>query len=467
VDVVTAQSYAGYDGFGMSPFGDVEALHKALTAGTGTDAASYTNGRSLIVESLENTLMVTTFSMEDIRLFKDLKTNPIFAVIDEWTEKSSYGNRYGVAVGETENPASRDSVYARKIGQAKFYRTKREVSHVMTLMKGIVDAEAEEQVDGTMLLVQQIESALFYGNSSIITEEFDGLKRLIETQATADNIIDVRGVIDEAHLQQGAKIIRKVGFGVPTDAYLSLDVQTDIDRILETKHRITIPMMGSEGGLTAGAPVDKYRTSFGTFNLKPEVFITEDKAPFAAPVGDAPTKPSSVTAVASSQVGSKFLAADAGTYWYGVAYFTKSGESDVRAIGSAVTVAAGDKVTLTINGGTTTTVTGCRIFRSMKNAADATDMLEIAQVLFTASGMTNVDINNNLPGSSEIFLCNLSPNYKAISWQQLLPMMKLPLAITGPSLPFLIMLYGYLRLTKPKQFVMLKNIRPSDHRFNQ
>jgi hypothetical protein len=65
-----------------------------------------------------------------------------------------------------------------------------------------------------------------------------------------------------------------------------------------------------------------------------------------------------------------------------------------------------------------------------------------------------------------MFLLNMSPNYRAMSWQQLLPLMKLPLAITGPSMPFLLMLYGYLRITKPKQHVVLKNVRPSDHRFN-
>jgi hypothetical protein len=179
VDVVSLGHYQGADGFGMGSFADIEQLNKALTAGTGTDSASFTGGRSLTVESLEQTLMTTTYSMEDIVLFKLLKSNPIFGVVDEFTEKSDYGPEYGVAVGETENPLGRDSTYTRRVGQVKFYRVKREVSHVITLLKNITDAEAEEQIDGTMLLVRAIEKALFYGNSSIVAEEIDGIKRII------------------------------------------------------------------------------------------------------------------------------------------------------------------------------------------------------------------------------------------------------------------------------------------------
>lgn len=465
MDIVSAQQYAGYDGFGVAPFADVEALHKALTAGSGTDASLFTGGRSLIVESLEQTLMTTTFSMDDIVLFRDLKTNPIFAIVDEWTEKSSYGSRYGVSVGEAENPGARDSTYNRKTGQVKFYRVQREISHVMTLTKGIIDAEAEEQIDGTMLLVQAIEEALFYGNSSIISEEIDGLKRIIATNGDPSNIIDVRGPISESLLQQGARVIRNF-FGIPTDLYMSMSNQTDIDRILENKHRVAIPLIGENGGLTAGAPIEKYRTSFGTFNLKPDVFITEEKLAPVAAIGTAPAAPTSIAAVSGAQSGSKFTASDAGTYFYVISYFTKSGESAGTALASAVTVASGDGVTLTMNGGTTGTVKGAKIYRSAKNAADSTDCLLIATVAFTGSGQTYIDLNADLPGASDMFLLNMSPNHRAISWQQFLPLMKLPLAITAPSIPFLLMLYGYLRVTKPKQNVIFKNVRPSDHRFN-
>lgn len=458
MDFVTADQYSGYNGFGISPFADVEALNKALTAGSGTDAASFTNGRSLIVESLEETLMTTTYSSKDVVLFKKLKQNPIYAVVDEWVEKSDYGSRYGMSVGETELPGARDSTYARKVGQAKFYRVQREISHVMTLMRGIVDAEAEEQVDGTMNLIRALEETSFDGNSSIIAEEFDGLRQLIPSS----NVLDQRGPLDEAALQNAAELIRN-NYGIPTDLFLSLKNQLDVDRILEAKHRVAIPMMGSNGGLTAGAPIERYRTSFGTFDLNPDIFLTEEKQAPTVAIGTAPTAPSSVTgSVAGS--GSNFASADAGNYYYGVSYFTKKGESAVT-LTSAQTVAAGNSVTLTINGGTTNTVTGVKIYRSKVGGAN-TDLLLIDTVAFTATGMTYVDANNNLPGASDVYLLNLDPTYRALSWQQLLPLMKLPLAITGPSIPFLLMIYGYLRMTKPKMHVRIKNVRPTDHRFN-
>lgn len=461
MDFVTAEAYNGYNGFGIAPFSDIEALNKALSAGTGTDAASFTGGRSLIVESLEETLMVTTYSSQDVVLFKKLKQNPVFAVVDEWVEKSDYGSRYGMSVGETELPGQRDTTYARKVGQVKFYRVRREISHVMTLMRGIVDAEAEEQVDGTMLLIRALEETSFDGNASIIPEEFDGLKQLIP----ASNVIDQRGPISEDTLQNMAETIR-ANFGVPTDLFLSLKNQVDVDRILEAKHRISIPLMGSDGGLTAGAPIERYRSSFGTFSLNPDVFLTEEKQALTAGVGTFPTAPTTVTAVVAG-VDGQFASADAGVYFYGVSSFNKAGESAVT-LTSATTIAATNHVTLTIAAGaagTAPAITGLKLYRS-KVGGVSTDMLLIDTVLYTGTGQTYVDTNANLPGGSDVYLLNLNPSYRAVSWQQLLPLMKLPLAITGPSIPFLLMIYGFLRMTKPKQHVRLKNVRPSDHRFN-
>jgi hypothetical protein len=79
MDLVTAANYAGYTGFGEMPMAAIDELSKALTAGSGTDSSAFTNGRSLVVESLEQTLMTTTFSAEDIVLWKMLKTNPVFS----------------------------------------------------------------------------------------------------------------------------------------------------------------------------------------------------------------------------------------------------------------------------------------------------------------------------------------------------------------------------------------------------
>jgi hypothetical protein len=180
----------------------------------------------------------------------------------------------------------------------------------------------------------------------------------------------VRGPISESKLQLAAEQIRE-NFGVPTHLFLSLRNQLDVDRILEVKHRVAIPMMGAEG-LTAGAPIEYYRTSFGTFKLQPNVFITEEQKPLASPTdASAPAAPTTITAAATAAAGSKFAAADAGTYFYKVSYFTKSGESAGTALAGAVTVATGDKVTITMNGGTVGTVKGAKIFRSPKNAADA------------------------------------------------------------------------------------------------
>ena len=68
--MIDPQTFAGIgggypSGAGIADMALVEQLNKALTSGYGTDAAAYTGGRALQPESLENSLMTTTFEMKD------------------------------------------------------------------------------------------------------------------------------------------------------------------------------------------------------------------------------------------------------------------------------------------------------------------------------------------------------------------------------------------------------------------
>jgi len=82
-----------------------------------------------------------------------------------------------------------------------------------------------------------------------------------------------------------------------------------------------------------------------------------------------PTPASGVTAAAGGS-GSNFGTADAGNYWYAVTAFRNGSESSLTKTGSAVTVAAGQSVTLTI---TRTTADADRylIYRTGRNQTNA------------------------------------------------------------------------------------------------
>ena len=57
---------------------DVEALNKALSAGTGTDSSQFTGGRALIPEDCEQeTLNILAQSKEDCKVMSSIKTTKV------------------------------------------------------------------------------------------------------------------------------------------------------------------------------------------------------------------------------------------------------------------------------------------------------------------------------------------------------------------------------------------------------
>jgi hypothetical protein len=56
----------------------------------------------------------------------------------------------------------------------------------------------------------------------------------------------------------------------------------------------------------------------------------------------------------------------------------------------------------------------------------------------------------------------MNPTLEAIGWRQLLPMTKFPLFPTAKAEePWAQLLFGYLRVTKSRQHVIIKNVLPN------
>jgi hypothetical protein len=143
----------------------------------------------------------------------------------------------------------------------------------------------------------------------------------------------------------------------------------------------------------------------------------------------------------------------------------EKGETQTTAAtGGAVTVAAGNKVTLTITASAAGTETGYVIYRGRKNGTAAlSDVREMTKIAKTGASTVHVDNNQDIPGSTSSYALNLSPVDHAIAWRQYLPMMKIPMAaVNSPIIPWLQMICGYLRITKRNQHVLIKNIVPTN-----
>lgn len=465
---------------------DVAELNKALTAGYGSDVANLTGGGALRIQSLERTMMTTIQTNEHFKLFNKFAKTGATATVDEWTEQSDVGGFLGGSTNsETGTIAAATGTYARRVGLVKYLMTRREVSFVQTLQKALTDSEATEQANGALQLLSDAEYLSFEGDSTVVPTEFDGIEALLRQgiaagQVDPKNIYDARAgsISDFTAISDLAAQVSGFGnFGKPTDFFLSQLAQSDLDKGLDPAYRVSLNGVG-DGGLKIGAPVVGMRTSWGNVANQPDVFIREDlrKQPFevmypAIATANAAQTPVSITADASvTDASSQFAAPQAGNYYYAVAGVNAAGGSPIVKT-TQTAVAAGKKVTLTITASVGGQETGYIIYRSRQNGGNSTagsvvgqgsDFREMIRIPKAGATTTWVDYNAEIPGTTKGFLLNMDPASQAITWRQLLPMLRFNLYPTvSATIPWAQLMFGYLRIGKRKHHAMVKNILPT------
>ncbi len=460
---ITKQFDLGYEGFVQGNMETLEALSKAMeaygtTGGDLTDASLFTGGRALTPESLDTTLVNVLHTTDEARLFQRLKKVPVKSVVHQWNFRDEVGSDDAGWVPEGGDSEEADQDIERRFTQAKYLQTLRKVTLQAAQSNMVEDAMAIEQEAGMLWIVRNVEKALFNARSDFFTNQPDGL----ETQIPATNVLDLRGqdassAEFENLMNEASRQIRD-NYGVPTDMFTSTIVMQDVQALLRDRIRFG-------GGMNQGTGIFKdYPTPFGNIGLVDDVFLKEGDVPRLSTV--ASKRPGNITSIAGAAAGtgSQFAAGDAGSYWYKVAAVNRYGEGNVVATGTAVTVAAGQEVTITITGTASPAGTAYSLYRSKKGAADASDCRFVGYYAWTAgNGDTLVDTNANLPGCSSTYVLNMNTAYNAIEWVQFLPAMKFPLYPTNAAVyPFLMLLYGSLAVKKPTQHIRIKNVAPSN-----
>ena len=461
-------NYAGVNGFGASsPFSaqDLEAINKALTAGgdINNPGAAPGQGFPLRVESLERTLKNLTYRMEHIRLFKAIPKLTAYNTVEEHNEIQSYGAGSEGFVAEGALPPADDTTYERKYAAVKFLGTTRSVTHVMSLVKPAHgNVIANETVSGTMWLLRILERALFYGDSTLSSIQFDGYEKLITDNAPVDNIIDMRGEpLNEDVLQDGALSISDApNYGIPTHIHLNPKVKADLIKGFFPKGRYEL-MDKRDDGLV-GLDIRGFTSPAGKVMFEPNVFVNDGGPPPSAAAGDAskiPTAPSiSTAATTPPDAASKFGAADAGNYFYSISAHNDDGRTAAIAVdAAAIAVAAGDKVTFGITPGAGPAVKWYELYRTKKGGAVGDQRL-IARIPNTAGAgeLTVDDFNDRLPFTSSAFMWQ--QNLECLSWKQLAPFLKVPLATIDASIRWMQLVYGTPVLYAPGKAVLFKNV---------
>ena len=459
---------------GQATWNEVEQLNKALSAGYGTDVSGLQGGGALRIQSLDKTLKSVVQDNKHFVLFNKLPKPKATATVDEWTEETGVGGFLGGSTN-SELGIIQDATgeYARRVGFVKYLMTKRSVSLVQSVQGNIIAAEAAEQRNGAKQILTDAEFLSFEGDSDVVPTEFDGIYKQILSLGSADHVIDAEGksISSIGAVTDAAATIGGYGaFGTPTDLFVSPMVGADLDKNLDPAYRVPLES-GQEAKI--GTPVRGIVTAQGNVALNRDVFIREGNmlVPFelrggnhAAIAAKNTFAPTSVTCSATDDAtDSKFASEHAGNYYYAVAGINKDGQS-VVVKSAQVAVAAGKKVVITIAPSTAGTETGYVIYRSRKGGTNETaDFREMIRIPKAASGNTTyTDLNREIPGTAKAYLLNMLAADDAIAWRQLMPMIRFPLAtINQATINWAQIMFGFLRITKRQQHVVIKNILPA------
>lgn len=450
------------EGFNAGSAQELEELNKALGTGTQGDAYGNYDGDMTAIrpQSLEGTLKVVTAKQNQIKFWKSIGKKQAYNTVEEFNVLDSYGGNSSPFFTEGGLPNEEDSNFVRQSQMVKFLGTTRVVTHPATLVRNTVgDMVAMQQQQGTIWLLQQLERSLYFADSSLDPLAFDGLIKQVTNFVSGksyqnQHIIDMRGQnVDENIMEDMATILADNYGSGNYEMHLTNQVHKDFSKNLFAQRRI-MGMNGQEN--TLGAPVRKYVANTGDINFVNNVFLKPQNVPLASAQKGAPATPT-VGATPATAVADTASLMSAQTYYYFVSAKNSAGESTAVSIGS-IAVASGQRVDIVINRVTSDPVAkSYKLFRGA--TSDVTKALLVNETADAGTGTTQTlsDKNFDIPGTHTAILIDNDPE-EVLTFKQLAPLMKLPLARISASERFMILLYGMVQVYNPRRVIVIKNI---------
>jgi hypothetical protein len=465
-------------GFGAGTQQDIAELSKALEAGYQT--GGQTGGSALRVESLEASLKVLTYTSSHIKFWKKIPKSPAYSTVEEYNQLTTYGGTQNPFVQEGELPQATDTAYARRVQLVKFLGTTREVTHQASLVHPAHgDLIALENQSGILWLLEQTERNLFTGDSSLSfdgeAEQWDGMDALIDPVQT----LDLEGnSLQEADLEESSnEIIENYGF--PTDIFLGTRAMSDLVKTMYPRERIQLP--APQNG-QIGNSIQTVSTQAGILEFNPDVFIRKNPTPPAAATSaNAPATPAVAATAATSATAGDFTKGSTGaaseSFYYVVTAANRFGESAptaIPAVGAVATLTAaqrgtGANISVVVTNAASIGAFPPEYFRIYRSAAAGSTAVKtslaqfslVAQIPATTQAASTANtawLDNNLilPFTSSAYVGELTPS--VVTFRQLMPMMKMDLAVLSPAYRWMILLYGTPILFAPKKWMRLINI---------
>jgi len=457
-----------------------QALLKATTALQGgttyvTDPPSLTGGGALRMQSIEPILQRTIPTDEHFPFYNRIAqsdANPV----DEYTVYDDIGGFLGGSFqGEIDDIVETEGNYERKVLRVKIMATMRQISLFLENQKSFIEVQGNEALGAISVLKRDCNYNMYYGDETVVPNEFNGLEKAILDKNDPELIIDAGGEgLDSGggEILSLSRAIHDDGrFGLATDLWCSPLVQLhEFDRKLDPSIRVSLNSIGP-AGIMLGTPVPGVRAGRGPVKNNEDIFIKEGQAPWEgasaklqARVVALALTPATIasTVAATGTAANKFQAKHAGLYYWGVEATSRKGNAPT-AVSAQVAVAAGQKVTFTITNPADANVTGYIIHRSRKNGANAkSDLRKMVRIPRTAGATTvYVDENQNVPGTSTVFVGDFRPSDTGINLRRMGTMRRFALYPTNKLMrPWAHFFFAGLRVSKPLHFGMVRNVLP-------
>jgi hypothetical protein len=224
-----------------------------------------------------------------------------------------------------------------------------------------------------------------------------------------------------------------------------------------------------------GQRVTDVATQFGNVKLGYDKFLNADPAKTTSTGAESTKAPSTPVAggtpiTAVTDAYSKFATTDAGDYFFAVTSRNRYGNSALLELNptTAFAVAAGKSVDLSFTDPGGAIPATCYVIYCTKKNDTSTGADRKYYPLFTVStaertaGYDNAgpnlvrNRNRWMPDTQQCFLYENSTDI--FEFKQLAPLMKMDLAVIGPSSRFMMLLYGTPQLYAPKKVVRFINI---------
>jgi hypothetical protein len=460
-------------GFGGSHVAD---LFKALEAGHDTaSGGSDPSGYALRPESLEDAFHLQTYREEHAKLWRHIPKLKGFSTVEEYNRLDDYGDQHiNPFAPEGELPPAEDSRWSRQLELMKFMGSTRVVSDVLrTVRTAHGDPVANEIRNGFTWIMRQINLSLYFADTDFNPTEFNGLWKQLNAGTSGSNIVDVRDttnpgigghltsdIIDDAAEQ----VYGLGGYGQLSELFYSTKAHKNFARQIlgATGANVRFEPAPNAGGLVdAGFSMERFTSNFGKIGLKPDVFlnpveITEATLTGSFAKGDASLRPGtpSFGAPTITPADGGNWGTSTGNYRYTMVAVNEYGNSAAPASQVAAVATAADSVTLSITWGAGGTPTGFVIYRS---ALAGTTFFEVARIDAGSPSPTSYkDVNTYIAGTSKAMAFTM--NQDVLSFKQLLPMTKVPLAKIDLRKRFALILWGAPVLYSPYKAIGFRNI---------